>query len=70
MQKFAYKFDSLPYTDENIKRVKEVLAVHAPSANYSFERADSGCIVAYLYLRDMMHFMSMELTFRNAGLRS
>jgi hypothetical protein len=68
MQKFEYKFDSLPYNEVNEKRVRDVLS--KTTANYSLHRHESGCVNAVVYLPSFMEFISLEALFRSAGLRS
>jgi len=68
MQRFEYKFDSLPHNDVNEKRVRDVLS--NTTANYTLQRHDSGCVLAVVYLPSFMEFLAMEGLFRSSGLRS
>jgi hypothetical protein len=68
MNKFEYVFNSIPYSEENIKPIENVLK-EIGHYEFTFQPYSTGCILLIIYLDSFMDFLALESEFMDAGLR-
>lgn len=66
MQQFEFVFEALPFSDENIARVKRVLTEEAQT-RFTFQRHPSGCVSAVAQLPSVREYLVFQVAFGSKG---